>query len=450
MDRLSGTKIWAFLINHFPGAVAVFDGEMRYIACNKRWIDDFRLPQDDLTGCSHYDVFPEIGDDLKILHSRALAGEELSGETAAFQRRDGTLDWVRWKLAPWRDEAGAIGGVILLSWVMSDHIDDTVKPDVLASELDLLIDSANHHAIFLLDDKGCVRAWNSGAERMFNWTADEICGRPHTILFRSAGDDLFDTDLIVQVGLSDGRYHGSAVGRRKDKSEFTASVVVGLVEGRRHVAARYVVAVHDMSDELAQARAVEANISYHRAILESVPDAMITIDQNGSILWFSHTAEEMFGYRSEEVIGRNVSMLMTDADAARHEEYIANYKRTGKRRVIGSVRRVFGRRKDGVEFPHALFIGESNGGGRRLFTGFLRDLSQQEDAEDQVIPSLTEADSREGFPRRQFSDSPEQARGGLRWRRRLVFGRIIHRRIYGYFRGAAMIRTRFGGCWHWA
>ncbi|MEO0033953.1 MAG: hypothetical protein RIS94_3711, partial [Pseudomonadota bacterium] len=174
------------------------------------------------------------------------------------------------------------------------------------------------------------------------------------------------------------------VARRKDGSQFFAGVTIGSIDRHRQLLARHVVAVHDMSAEIERAKTAEANDAYHRAILDTVPDAMVTIDQDGLILWFSHTAEQLFGYRADEVIGRNVSMLMPDDEALLHDEYLDHYSRTGQKKVIGAVRRVYGRRKDGARFPHALFIGEANGGGRRVFTGFLRDLSQQEEAETQI------------------------------------------------------------------
>lgn len=115
-----------------------------------------------------------------------------------------------------------------------------------------------------------------------------------------------------------------------------------------------------------------------RSILGSVPDAMIVIDENGVILAFSHAAERLFGYRAENVTGRNVSMLMTASDRDHHDRYMDNYMKTGEKQIIGIGRIVQARRANGESFPVELKIGEARLHGRRLFTGYLRDLTEQQ------------------------------------------------------------------------
>jgi two-component system sensor kinase FixL len=121
-----------------------------------------------------------------------------------------------------------------------------------------------------------------------------------------------------------------------------------------------------------------------RAIIETSPDGLITIDQSGIIQSFNPAASRMFGYRAEEVIGRNVSCLMPSPDRERHDGYLARYLRTGERRIIGIGREVHGRRRDGTVFPVELAVGEVALEGHRLFAGFLRDVSARRDAEQRL------------------------------------------------------------------
>jgi two-component system sensor kinase FixL len=114
------------------------------------------------------------------------------------------------------------------------------------------------------------------------------------------------------------------------------------------------------------------------SILEIVPDGMVVIDQRGIVHSFSAAAERMFGYAASEVCGGNVSMLMPTPHRERHDDYIARYLATGERRIIGLGRVVSGRRKDGSEFSIELSIGELHCDGRRMFTGFLRDLTERQ------------------------------------------------------------------------
>jgi two-component system sensor kinase FixL len=115
-----------------------------------------------------------------------------------------------------------------------------------------------------------------------------------------------------------------------------------------------------------------------RSILATVPDAMVVIDEQGIILSFSVAAEKMFDYREDEVVGRNVKMLMPSPDRERHDQYLTNYLTTGKRKIIGIGRVTTGLHRDGSTFPMELSVGEAWLGERRIFTGFIRDLTERQ------------------------------------------------------------------------
>ncbi|MFO1059652.1 MAG: PAS domain S-box protein [Dongiaceae bacterium] len=129
-------------------------------------------------------------------------------------------------------------------------------------------------------------------------------------------------------------------------------------------------------------RRLEARL---HTILESTVDGLITIDETGVIRTFNGPAERIFGYRADEVIGRNVSILMPEPYRSRHDRYLATYLRTGQARIIGIGREVEGLRKDGSIFPLDLAIGEMVvEEGRREFVGTVRDISERKRLEDQL------------------------------------------------------------------
>src|SRR5262249_47250124 len=115
-----------------------------------------------------------------------------------------------------------------------------------------------------------------------------------------------------------------------------------------------------------------------RSILDTIPDGMVVIDEHGIIQSFSTTAERMFGFAAEEVCGCNVSTLMPSPYREGHDRYIARYLATAERRIIGLGRVVTGQRKDGSTFPMELAVGEVRTGAHRLFTGFVRDLTERQ------------------------------------------------------------------------
>ena len=118
-----------------------------------------------------------------------------------------------------------------------------------------------------------------------------------------------------------------------------------------------------------------------RSILNTVPDAMVVIDDSGCIISFSSTAEKMFGFAESDLIGENVSTLMPSPDRERHNMYLGRYLATNERRIIGIGRITNARRRDGTTFPIDLSIGEAQIGNQRVFTGFIRDLTERQNAE---------------------------------------------------------------------
>ena len=110
------------MIENTPAAVAMFDTEMRYMAYSRRWLADYRLGNRELKGLSHYEVFPEIGEDWKAVHRRCLAGAKETREEDPFPRGDGTEDIVRWAVEPWRKGNGQVGGLTVFTEVITDRV----------------------------------------------------------------------------------------------------------------------------------------------------------------------------------------------------------------------------------------------------------------------------------------------------------------------------------------
>ncbi len=118
-----------------------------------------------------------------------------------------------------------------------------------------------------------------------------------------------------------------------------------------------------------------------QSILDTVPDAMIVIDEKGRMQSFSAAAERLFGWSTAEVMGKNVNMLMPAPYSEQHDGYLLRYLTTGERRIIGVGRVVVGMRRDGSTFPMELAVGEMKVAERRFFTGFIRDLTERQQTE---------------------------------------------------------------------
>jgi two-component system, LuxR family, sensor kinase FixL len=138
------------------------------------------------------------------------------------------------------------------------------------------------------------------------------------------------------------------------------------------------------AEPMSMALALEAAEARLRSILQTVPDAMIIIDEQGRIESLSATAERLFGYSLGDVAGKNVSHLMPSPYREQHDSYLKRYLSTGERRIIGIGRIVVGQRQDGTTFPMHLTVGELRSAERHYFTGFIRDLTDQQLTESRL------------------------------------------------------------------
>jgi two-component system sensor kinase FixL len=136
---------------------------------------------------------------------------------------------------------------------------------------------------------------------------------------------------------------------------------------------------------LERTQALRESEAAHRAIVETAPDAIITIDERGRIESFNPAAERMFGLPSAKAVGENVSVLMPSPEREQHDAHLARYARTGERRVIGIGREVRAVRADGAGFPAHISVGEVRIGERRFYTGILRDLTELKRMQEEVV-----------------------------------------------------------------
>jgi two-component system sensor kinase FixL len=128
-------------------------------------------------------------------------------------------------------------------------------------------------------------------------------------------------------------------------------------------------------------RKLASRDAHLKSILDTIPDATVVIEKDGTIVSFNDAAVRQFGYSQPEVIGQNVRLLMPEPYRGEHDGYMQRYLDTGERRIIGIDRVVVGRRKNGSTFPMKLTVGEVKTGGNIFFTGFIRDLTERAESE---------------------------------------------------------------------
>ncbi len=269
--RESNERLTLF-IEHAPAALAMFDREMRYLSASRRWRDDYRLGERDLVGISHYHVFPEISEEWKDHHRRGLSGEVLRAEADRFERIDGSQQWLRWEIRPWRDAAGAVGGIVIFAEdITKQHLaeealarwneeleiriarrteelegsrnlleeqaeeltqslnsleEEMAERQMSEERLRLLIDGARDYAIVMLDVDGRVASWNEGATRLKGWSEREILGRHFSLFYPEESVAAGEPRRELELAASGGRIAQEGWRVRKDGSRFLADAII--------------------------------------------------------------------------------------------------------------------------------------------------------------------------------------------------------------------------------
>lgn len=259
----------------------------------------------------------------------------------------------------------------------------TSSPASLQQDINfhLLVDAVTDYAICMLDTEGHIVSWNTGAEHISGWSKDEIRGRHFSIFHTPEDLATGKASLQIETARNTGRYEEQGVRVRKDGSSFIAHLSMTPLKNETGQLLGYAMVTRDISERVAAEEALRTREAHLRSILETVPDAMIVIDEQAHIQFFSAAAERLFGYKDSEIIGKNIKMLMPEPYREQHDGYMHRYLTTGERRIIGIGRVVVGQSKDGSTFPIELAVGEMRSGGERYFTGFIRDLTERQKTE---------------------------------------------------------------------
>jgi len=240
------------------------------------------------------------------------------------------------------------------------------------------------YAVLHLDPQGTITMWNAGAQKLKGYTADEVMGRHFSIFYTEDDRVRGVPEEALRAASVEGTFEDESLRVRKDGSTFWASQVISPVRGKDGEVTGFVKVTRDISERKEIERRTQQEAARLKAVTDTVLDGLITIEADGTILSFNPAAVRILGYTPEEVVGRNVRILMPEPYHSEHDGYLSHYLTTGERRVIGVGREVAARRKDGHVFPIELGISEMHADGRRMFVGTIRDISDRKAAEAEI------------------------------------------------------------------
>lgn len=239
--------------------------------------------------------------------------------------------------------------------------------------------------ILTIDEMGNILSANPAVERIFGYTAAELIGKNVKSLMPDPYRSEHDSYLANYRETGDPKIIGigrEVQGLRKDGTIFPIDLSVS--ETITPTERIFTGIVRDISERKASEEALRKERALLRAVVDTAVDGIITIDQKGTIITANPAVERIFGYSNQEIVGQNVKMLMPEPYHSEHDQYLDNYRYTGRAKIIGSGREVLGRRKEGYLVPIELAVSETSTEQGAIYTGILRDVSERKRSEEEI------------------------------------------------------------------
>jgi diguanylate cyclase (GGDEF)-like protein/PAS domain S-box-containing protein len=229
------------MVRQAPVSIAMFDRDMRYIATSESWIQEFDRGQDKLEGRSHYDVHPDIPEAWIAVHRRGLAGEHIDKAEDLWVQADGTRIWLRWAVSPWRNQEGAIGGIIIIT-------EDIIRRRQGEERLRLAdaVYRSTQEGIVVTDLDGVIVAANPALSEITEYSEPELVGNPARMLQSGRHDRDFYQNMWEAIQAT-GRWEGEIWDRRKGGEVFQQWLSIRTIQDEAGKPINYVGMFTDIS-----------------------------------------------------------------------------------------------------------------------------------------------------------------------------------------------------------
>jgi PAS domain S-box-containing protein len=247
----------------------------------------------------------------------------------------------------------------------------------------MLLSEVQDYAVFMLDPRGQILSWNTGAQRIKGYSAEQIIGHNFSCFFPSEDIKRGRPEEVLRITAANGRHEEHGMRVRKDGSRFLASITFTAVRDPGGNLRGF----SEISRDLTESK--ESGTKY-RGLLEAAPDAMVVVNQTGDIVLLNVQAEKQFGYRRDELLGQKVKSIIPEGFA---ERLIADGTRTAADALaqqIGTGLELLGRRKDGSEFPIEIMLSPLENAEGILVTAAIRDISVRTAAEKHLVETVAE------------------------------------------------------------
>ncbi len=229
-------------IDRAPAALAMFDSEMRYIAVSRRWLEEYSLESREIIGRSHYEIVPDVPERWKEAHRRGLAGETLKSDEDRFEHADGTVQWIRWEVVPWRTGDGSVGGIMLFA-------EDITAKKVAEERLRLAasVFTGAREGITITDLTGTILDVNDAFTRITGYTREEVVGRNPRLLKSGLQSKEFYEKMWSSLA-REGHWSGEIWNRSKNGDIFAEMLTINAIRDVDGKTSQYMALFSDITD----------------------------------------------------------------------------------------------------------------------------------------------------------------------------------------------------------
>ncbi|AKP50553.1 PAS domain S-box protein [Cyclobacterium amurskyense] len=298
----------SIFIQQAPNAIAMFDMDMRYMAASHKWIEDYNLKGREIIGHSHYEIFPEIGDEWKQKHQRCLRGEINQCDEAPFDREDGTRQWLTWDVRPWYKSEGVIGGLL----IYTADITDIKEKDQEKTRIEEILERTNSVARIgtweLQINEGKV-IWSKITREIHEVSEDFEPDLATGINFYKEGYSRDTITKLVTDSISNNTSYDVEIELITAKGNETWVRVIGQSEFVDGKCKRHYGVFQDITPIKNTELKINRVNNELRAILNSASVSIIGTDKKGLITHFNKGAEQMLQYSRSELVEKHTPAI---------------------------------------------------------------------------------------------------------------------------------------------
>ncbi|TCL13648.1 PAS domain S-box-containing protein [Roseivirga ehrenbergii] len=296
-------------IEQAPSAIAMFDKNMCYMAASKQWIEDYNITENEIIGKSHYQIFPEIGDDWKKIHQECLLGAINQCDEAYFEREDGSIQWITWDIRPWYITKGTIGGLI----IYTADITNIKQKEVERGRIEEILDKTNEVArigTWEVDLVANTVSWSRITKEIHEVPSDYEPNLTTAIDFFKPGENQEKIQTAVSQAIEKGIPYDIEVELITAKGNPMWTRAIGQAEFKEGKCIRLYGVFQDINKiKIAESTLNKANEEL-KAIFNTQSVSIIGTDLKGTITHFNKGAEQFLQYSAEEMIGKHTPAII--------------------------------------------------------------------------------------------------------------------------------------------